>query len=262
MVTEDIAYHPEGLLARLYRPSGPGPHPAVVSVHGGAWTFGDRAMNAALDGALAEAGVLVMAPEMRKPPGFPYPASIQDINCAIRWLKRQPGIGPVGGLGTSSGGHQVMLSALRPAHPDYAALAPGGDAGLDFVAVCWGVLDPLARYRMAQDRAAEKLLAAHHAWWPDVAAMEDASPQHIVARGEALPPPTLLIQGTQDANLTPDMAERFASTARAKGAQVELRLFPGRGHLFITEDPQAEDSRAAIAAIAAFVHAQAAVTPA
>ncbi|MGX9963454.1 alpha/beta hydrolase [Roseomonas sp. F4] len=251
MVIEDVPYHPDGLLARIYRPEEPGPHPAVVSVHGGAWTFGDRMMNAALDGALAEAGVLVMAPEMRKPPAHPYPASIQDILCAIRWLKAQPGLGPVGGLGTSSGGHQVMLAALRP----------GGDASLAFVAVCWGVLDPPARYRMARARQAEKLLAAHHAWWPDEAAMEDGSPQHIVARGEAVPPPTLLIQGTADANLTPDMAERFAETCRAMGGAVELRLFPDRGHLFITEDPQAADSRAAIAAIAGFIHAQAAVTP-
>jgi len=33
----------EPLLARLYRPRGPGPFPAVVGVHGGAWTSGDSA---------------------------------------------------------------------------------------------------------------------------------------------------------------------------------------------------------------------------
>ncbi|WP_439596501.1 alpha/beta hydrolase [Falsiroseomonas sp.] len=252
MHVTDVIYHPEGLPARLYQPEGPGRHPAVVSVHGGAWTFGDRMMNAALDGALAEAGVLVMAPEMRKPPAHRYPASVEDIRQAIAWLKAQPGVGPVGGLGTSSGGHQVMLAALRPE----------ANTTLAFVAVCWGVLDPLARYRMAQAKGLEKLLAAHHAWWPDAAAMEDGSPQHIVERGEALPPPTLLIQGDADANLTPDMAQRFAATCRARGAAVDLRISPGRGHLFITEDPQAVDSRAAIAAIAGFVHAQAAVTPA
>ncbi len=32
----------EQLLADLYRPAGDGPHPAVLVVHGGAWTFGNK----------------------------------------------------------------------------------------------------------------------------------------------------------------------------------------------------------------------------
>ena len=43
--TEDLEYHrPTGsapLLAGYYRPDGPGPFPAVLEVHGGAWTSGD-----------------------------------------------------------------------------------------------------------------------------------------------------------------------------------------------------------------------------
>ena len=43
------------LLARLYRPTGSGPFPAVIDVHGGAWASGDRLNNAPLDEALARA---------------------------------------------------------------------------------------------------------------------------------------------------------------------------------------------------------------
>jgi acetyl esterase len=45
VITEDIEYLRVGdvsLPAGLYRPRGAGPFPAVVGVHGGAWTTGDR----------------------------------------------------------------------------------------------------------------------------------------------------------------------------------------------------------------------------
>jgi acetyl esterase len=50
--TEDLEYlRSEGnapLLARYYRPEGTGPFPAVLEVHGGAWTSGDRLNNIAI----------------------------------------------------------------------------------------------------------------------------------------------------------------------------------------------------------------------
>jgi acetyl esterase/lipase len=55
-IAEDITYQsPNGspLLARLYRPSGPGPFPAVLEVHGGAWTSGDRLNNVSIAESLA-----------------------------------------------------------------------------------------------------------------------------------------------------------------------------------------------------------------
>src|SRR5919106_1779738 len=79
-------------------------------------------------------------------------ASLADINLATRWLKhraRTYGSRPdwVGTLGTSSGGHQVLLAAMRPDDPRYAALplaeGPKVDARVAFVVSGWGVLDPL-----------------------------------------------------------------------------------------------------------------------
>src|ERR1043166_9282990 len=79
------------LLARLYRPKGRGPFPAVVEVHGGAWASGDRLNNAPLDEALAKSGVVVLAIDFRMPPEWRYPASIADIHFATRWLKARAG---------------------------------------------------------------------------------------------------------------------------------------------------------------------------
>lgn len=113
------------LLARLYQPQGAGPFPALVEVHGGAWASGDRLNNAPLDEALAKSGIVVLAIDFRVPPAHRYPASIADVNYATRWLKAHATEfnsrrNLVGGLGTSSGAHQLLLSALKPADPRYA----------------------------------------------------------------------------------------------------------------------------------------------
>lgn len=261
---EDIEYLNAGgtkLLARLYRPAGAGPFPGVVEVHGGAWTANDRTANSAIDHPLARSGVVVMAVDFRMPPTALYPASICDINFAIRWLKlhaRDFAVQPdlVGGLGTSSGGHQIMLSALRPRDPRYGAwpLDAPVDASLAFVALCWPISDPLARYRMVKANGNTRLVQAHDAYWPDEAAMEDANPQRILDRGEAgRLPPTLLLQGTKDDNVTPDMADRFAAAYERAGGAIELHKFDGQPHAFVGKDPAAPAAVKAVETIAAFV---------
>jgi acetyl esterase len=124
---EDIEYlrHPSGpLLARIYRPKEGRPRAALVSMHGGRWTRETRLTNAVIDEALARDGALVMALDISMPPAARYPDCVADINYAIRWLKvyaRMLGAPDrVGGIGTSSGGHQITLSALRPRDPRYA----------------------------------------------------------------------------------------------------------------------------------------------
>src|SRR5437660_11911635 len=79
------------LLARLYKPVGSGPFPALVEVHGGAWASGDRLNNAPLDEALAKSGIVVLAIDFRMPPQHRYPASIADVKLPTRWLTAQAG---------------------------------------------------------------------------------------------------------------------------------------------------------------------------
>ncbi len=269
----DIEYRREGgapLLARLYRPKGDGPFPALVEVHGGAWASGDRLNNAPLDEALAKSGIVVLAIDFRMPPEWRYPASIADIHFATRWLKAHAAeFGSrqdlVGGLGTSSGGHQLLLSALKPGDPRYAALplpeAPAADAALPYLVLCWPISDPLARYRMVREKSNARLVEAHDAYWSSEAEMEEGNPQLILERGEAPAvgkalPPAIVVQGTGDDNVTPDMADRFAAAWRVRGGRLDLHKFAGQPHTFIMRDPAHDDSRRATELIRDFVLAE------
>jgi acetyl esterase len=260
---EDVEYRRVGgqsLLARLYRPAGAGPFPAVVSIHGGAWTSGDRLQNEAIDRALATAGAVVMDLDFRMPPDFRYPASVSDINHGIRWLKSkadtlQTRADWVGALGTSSGAHQMLLNLLEPDNPVYAAIETGNaDAKLAFAVVCWPIADPVARYRMAQERKNERLVAAHNAFFPSEQIMAEANPQTIVerTRGVALPP-LLVLQGTKDDNVTPDMAERFVGAYQRAGGHATLKTFADQPHTFVTRDPSTLESQEALRLMCAFV---------
>src|SRR5256885_15878304 len=132
----DVKYMRQGtepLLARLFRPRATGPFPLMVELPGGAWCRGDRLNDTVINEPLARSGVVVAALDFRMPPEAPYPASLADINYAIRWLKTRAtefGSRPqlVGVLGTSSGAHQAMLGAMRPRDPRYPALPPPASA--------------------------------------------------------------------------------------------------------------------------------------
>jgi acetyl esterase len=266
---EDIEFGRAGdipLIARLYRPRGVPGFPGIVEVHGGAWTGGDRLNNVVIHNAVAAAGTAVLALEFRLAPAALYPAGIADVNLGIRWLKAniaRLGGDPrkVGGLGTSSGGHQLLLNVLRPRDPRYAALklanANDVDASLDFVVVCWPISDPVARYLMARETGNERLVKNHHAFFGDEATMAEANPQTILESGVAAKlPPALLIQGTADANVTPDMADRFAAAYIKGGGQISLRKFEGEPHTFVSANPTSPASIEALRLITDFIASQ------
>src|SRR5262249_41956487 len=144
----------------------------------------------------------------------------------------------VGSFGTSSGGHQVLLAAMRPDDTRYAALPlPGGasvDAKKAFVISGWGVLCPLLRYGLARGAAGRAQLASHHAFGMDEAAMSEGTPVLMLERGERCPlPPALVFGGDADEWVPADVARRFAANYRGAGGVAELTLYPGQDHQFM-----------------------------
>jgi acetyl esterase/lipase len=213
----------------------------LVDVHGGVWTNGDRSANEVMDRALAESGMVVAAVDFRQSPDHPYPAQVADVNLATRWLKAHAvefnsDPDTVGGIAGSSGGHTVLLSAMRPNHPAYSYIdLPGSDADatMKYLLLGWPIVDPYARYRFVQEMGNDRIIGLSEAYFRTTDAMKEGSPGQILQRGEeAVLPPTLIVQGTADNNLPVPVTERFAADYRKAGGDLELEMFPDMPHLF------------------------------
>lgn len=217
---EDVEYLRHGdkpLLARIYKPRGAGPFPAMVECHGGAWCMSDRFTEKPRHEYMAAHGIVSIALDFRSGNEDPYPASVQDINYAVRWtklnahdLKTRPDL--VGLSGQSSGGHLAMLVAMRPHDARYAAIplpagSPAHDASVRCVIMSWPVINPYSRYRHAQRAQAvanppewpKSIIARQDSYWRSEAAMAEGNPLLALERGEkVLTPPAVWYQGRGD----------------------------------------------------------------
>jgi acetyl esterase/lipase len=253
-------------LARVYQPKGPGPFPSIVDVHGGAWHNGDRTNNAGVDRALAAKGIVVAAIDFRQPPEAGYPASICDVNLAVRWLKVHAaefnGKATVGAFGNSSGGHQVVLSGLRPRHAAYSALAlpdhSDVDASIAYVIAAWPVICPLYRFNYAKRIDNQHHIQAHIDYWGTEAAMADGSPQTIIEQEAQVElPPILFLLKKDDKNHPLEMQERFIASYRKRGGAIEVHTFDGLPEHRMVPSPSQPDSMRFIDIVAAFIAAKA-----
>ncbi|HAA95960.1 MAG TPA: hypothetical protein DHW65_01550 [Dehalococcoidia bacterium] len=247
----DLEYQ-RGMLVRVYRPKGPGPFPAMLDIHGGVWSIGDRTASEVMDQAVAESGVVVAALDFRLAPDHAYPAQVQDINLGIRWLKsRAADFGgvpeTVGVFGCSSGGHSAFLCGMRPGHPEYAALDLAGsqvDATVKYVVAGWPIVDPFARYQYAQEGGKDRLVELSEGYFLTTDAMKEGNPFQMLRRGEKVElPPALIIQGTADENLPVLVTEEFVTAYKAAGGDIDLEMFPGMPHAFGVQ-PGPETDRA------------------
>jgi acetyl esterase len=230
-----------------------GPFLCLLDVHGGVWTNGDRTQNVYLDQQLANSGLCIVAIDFRLAPQHPYPAQVADVNFATRWLKANApefNADPhcIGILGTSSGGHTVMLSAMKPFDSLYTTLplieASALDATVVWVLALWPVLDPYARYLYAQKAKRDNLVTMTNGYFLTEKAMKEGNPQLILDRGEKVQlPPVLVIQGTSDDNIPLFIPQRFAKSYRTAGGELELELFAGMPHGFARQ-PGSETQRA------------------
>ena len=94
--------------------------PAVMLVHGGGWTIGDKETADEQEKAnrLAALGFVVFEVDYRLAPQHPYPAAVEDVAAAARWIRkdkqvRKYRVDPrrLGALGASAGGHLVAMLA-------------------------------------------------------------------------------------------------------------------------------------------------------
>jgi acetyl esterase/lipase len=233
------------LMARVYQPQGAGPFPTVLDLHGGAWNDKDRLANAPMDENLAASGVLVVAIDLTLGHEAPYPASVQDANYGIRWLKAKArewkgDAATLGVLGSSSGGHVAELCAMRPRDPRYnahpLAEAPGIDATVAYVVTRSPIPDPYARFQQAQKMMRDEMMQKSRTYFTPWETIFEGNPQQILYRREPVTlPPLLIMQGELDDNVLPALQQKFATSYRAAGGECQLEIFAGCEHQWVAE---------------------------
>ena len=250
------------LMARVYQPQGPGPFPAILDLHGGAWNRKNRTAEEPMDRALAASGLLVVAIDMTLAPEAPYPACVQDANYGVRWLKWKAaslhGDGSrVGIYGSSSGGHVAELLVMRPRDPRYNAVplpeAPNVDATVAFVAMRSPISNPLARFQNAERLKRQEMVENHTVFFKPWETIHESNPQEILERREKVGlAPLLVMQGALDDNVLPEVQETFARTYRAAGGDCQYELFADSVHEWVaTPGPQTDRAREMVKAFIA-----------
>ena len=250
------------LMARIYQPEGAGPFPTVLDLHGGAWRRKDRLAEEPMDRAIAASGVLVVAIDLRLSEEAPYPASVQDANFGVRWLKSRAAEwngdpSKIGVYGSSSGGHVAQLLAMRPRDPRYNAIALPSASNLDatvaYVATRSPISDPYARFQQAERMKREGMTENSRIYFNPWETIYEGNPQQILERREPVTlVPMLIMQGALDDNVLPAVQEKFAATYKAAGGVCELTVFEGSEHEWAAKPgPQTDRAREMVKAFIA-----------
>lgn len=256
------------LSARIHKPIGQGPFPAVIDAHGGGWCVGSNRNNDSINRVLAAHGIVVASLDFRMPPVAAYPAAVADINFGVRWLKQHAkefgaNSDLVGAIGSSSGGHMVVLSAMKPDDPRYSALQTQDvreSASIPYVIALWPVICPKGRYdylHTIQPSTSHAVfiegIQRHDAFWGGTDAMIEGSPVRALERGDKVQLPRILYIQNETDSLHPRAdAERFMSGYSKAGGIARLEMYQGESYDFVRVSPESPEGRRVIALIADF----------
>jgi acetyl esterase/lipase len=220
---DDVTYTPAAwptpLPADIYQPKGEGPWPAVLLIHGGSWNSADhRWQMKLLARKLAGRGYVVMIAAYRGTPEFRYPAPIEDLREALRWLRVNAGeyrVNPakIASYGFSAGGHLAAFLGTRDAPPEARVQAVvAASAPLDLTLFPGGEILP-------------RFLGARYNEKPEL--FRAASPIAYVSPDD---PPVFLYHGTGDKTVSPEHSRVFKAALDRAGVRNEVRWIEGRGH--------------------------------
>lgn len=236
-------YGARDLRLDLYLPgTGAGPFPAVVYIHGGGWSAGNKSAFQRQAAYMAGKGFVGACIEYRLSGEAQYPAAVWDAKAAVRWMRAQAGryhIDPnrIGAAGGSAGGHLVAMlgatagikrlegdggnSGFSSAVQAVAAFNPALDL------VSWGKAAPNAR-----DNPVAAFLGATYAEKPAIWA--EASPINHAGRNC---PPFLFLHGDADTTVPYRQSVEMMGRLKAAGVRAEIFTAPGAAHAFFNRPP-------------------------
>jgi acetyl esterase/lipase len=253
VIERDVAYLPPGRKEKLdlYLPAGRPKDvksPAVVIIHGGGWSGGDKAANREFNigTTLAKAGYVCASVEYLKEGAGRWPTNLHDCKNAVKFLRANADRYQVDGdhlgvIGGSAGGHLALMVAytfgVKELTPD--SPYPGISDKVQCCVDLYGLTDLLTRQSTDADGTPNgKLREAGLFSEPRGQNPEKwklASPVYHVSK-EC--PPTLILHGTADTTVDREQSVELDRKLTTAGVEHQLILLPGIGHTFDLEQWQ------------------------
>jgi alpha-L-fucosidase 2 len=224
----------ELLTMDYYAPgAGGAPYPAVVIIHGGGWVRGTSRNRGEAYCAefLAPAGYAVFSINYRLAPAHPYPAAVEDVRRAVRFLRhhhRRWNIDPkrIALLGGSAGGYLSNMAGLLDGKP----ARPSADPVERASAVVQAVVTLYGRSDFRNQPVTENihaLLGRLIEEKGERVALEEASPVMYLRRGA---PPFLLIHGDRDEQVPIAQSTHLQMALQDAGVSCDLIIIEHGGH--------------------------------
>jgi len=199
----------------------------VLLLHGGGWSQGDRTQLRGYGVLLGRRGYTCVASEYRLTGEALWPAQIEDVKCAVRYMRANAaelGIDPdrLAVSGNSAGGHLSLMAAADAAG---AFEGDGGNEGVSSsVSACIAFYPPTGL-----DKREWGGMPALFGKGASEAAMRQASP---LTYANANFPPTLLIHGNKDELVPNAEVTSMYDALSAAGVPVEMHMFAEQPHGF------------------------------
>ena len=235
--TAQIAYGPApSQYAQLFRPSGAGPFPVVVLVHGGCWTvqFGGIKQMRNVANALSSQGIAVWNVEYRRvdEEGGGYPGTFQDMHAALDSLQShasqyQLDTSRIVAMGHSAGGQLVQWIAGRNRLPKTSPLYREHILPISNIISLGGLADLRHEEKLIKsscDRDIQELAGSASNDRPDI--YSDTNAADLIPNGTR----TVLITGELDTISPPRVAHDYAAKAVKAGDHAEVLILPGASH--------------------------------
>lgn len=223
----------EKLTMDYYPPGGPAPHPVAIIIHGGGYVAGTSKNNSEAYCAdfLAPAGYAVFSINYRLAPKYPYPAMVEDVQRAIRFIRSnakrwQADPNRIALVGGSAGGYLSNMAGLLNAGGIKDAKDPVDrkSAKVQAVVTLFGPSDFRGQPIGPGLHALLDPLIARKG---EAAALAEASPaMHITADA----PPFLLIHGDKDQSVPLAQSTHLQAALKAAGVPCDLIVIAGGPH--------------------------------